>query len=255
MGSLAQCFVDRDAAHSIIEKCDGDGFEFLKLWRADMSKIKPSDLEFTEGEVVYCMPPPGAPTHDSTGRPLVCVVEKPIYGIPQAGRRLQRKVFPWCTDVMGLRQLDDSDSCVFIHDDSSGNETFAVGIYVDNLQIVHSAELDSNGDAIDQNSYYAKFMLQLRKDWDIIDEGQMEDLLGIECVSNPDDSITLHQNKYIISMIKRFFTPDEREKLKKASTPYTTNLAQLVIEALEGSTASEPAYPGTAQAFASLRPA
>ena len=44
MGSLAQCFVDRDAAHSIIEKCDGDGFEFLKLWRADMSKIKPSDL-------------------------------------------------------------------------------------------------------------------------------------------------------------------------------------------------------------------
>ena len=107
------------------------------------------------------------------------------------------------------------------------------------------AELDSNGDAIDQNSYYAKFMLQLqlRKDWDIIDEGRMEDLLGIECVSNPDDSITLHQNKYIISMIKRFFTPDEREKLKKASTPYTTNLAQLVIEALEGSTASEPAYP------------
>ena len=101
MGSLAQCFVDRDAAHSIIEKCDGDGFEFLKLWRADMSKIKPSDLEFTEGEVVYCMPPPGAPTHDSTGRSLVCVVEKPIYGIPQAGRRLQRKVFPWCTDVMG----------------------------------------------------------------------------------------------------------------------------------------------------------
>ena len=85
--------------------------------------------------------------------------------------------------------------------------------------------------------------LQLRKDWDIIDEGRMEDLLGIECVSNPDDSITLHQNKYIISMIKRFFTPDEREKLKKASTPYTTNLAQLVIEALEGSTASEPAYP------------
>ena len=91
--------------------------------------------EFLEGEVVYCLPPPGAPTHDSAGRPLVCVVEKPIYGIPQAGRRLQRKVFPWCTDVMGLRQLDDSDSCVFIYD-PSGTETFAVGIYVDNLQVV-----------------------------------------------------------------------------------------------------------------------
>lgn len=51
---------------------------------------------------------------------------------------------------------------------------------------------DSKGEAIDQNSFYAKFMRQLRKDWDIIDEGPMEDLLGIECTSNPDGSITLH---------------------------------------------------------------
>ena len=50
---------------------------------------------------------------------------------------------------MGLRQLDDSDSCVFVYDDPSGKETFVVGIYVDNLQIVHSAELDANGDPVD----------------------------------------------------------------------------------------------------------
>ena len=156
---------------------------------------------------------------------------------------MQRKVFPWCTEVMGLRQLDDSDGCVFVYDDPTGAETFAVGIYVDNLQIVHSAELDSNGDAVDPKSYYAKFMQQLRKDWDVVDEGPMEDLLGIECTSNPDDSITLHQSKYIDSMISRFFTADERQKFKKTSTSYTTNLAQLVIEALEGSTASEPAFP------------
>ena len=199
--------------------------------------------DFVEGEVVYCLPPPGAPTHDSSGRPLVCMIEKPIYGIPQAGRRLQRKVFPWCTDVMGLRQLDDSDSCVFIYDDPLGTETFAVGIYVDNLQIVHSAELNSDGDAIDPNSFYAKFMFQLRKDWDVVDEGPMEDLLGIECSTNSDGSITLHQNKYINSMINRFFTPEERGSLKKVSIPYTSNLAQLVIEALDGSTASEPGYP------------
>ena len=71
----------------------------------------------------------------------------------------------------------------------------------------------------------------------------MEDLLGIECNTNSDGSITPHQNKYINSMINRFFTPEERGSLKKVSTPYTSNLAQLVIEALEGSTASEPGYP------------
>ena len=50
-------------------------------------------------------------------------------------------------------------------------------------------------------------------------------------------------------MINRFFTPEERDGLKKASTPYTTDLAQLVIEALEGSTASEPGYPDSVNAW------
>ena len=113
---------------------------------------------------------------------MICVITKPIYGIPQAGRRLQRKVFPWCKDVMRLRQLDDSDDCVFVWDDPSGKEKFAVGIYVDNMQIVHSAELDSDGIALDSNSFYAKFMSQLRDDWDIVDEGPMTDLT---CRSGP----------------------------------------------------------------------
>ena len=65
--------------------------------------------EFLEGEVVYCFQPPGSNVTGSDGQPKVCVITKPIYGIPQAGRRLQRKIFPWCIEVMGLRQLDDSD--------------------------------------------------------------------------------------------------------------------------------------------------
>lgn len=103
--------------------------------------------EFIDGEVVFCRQPAGSNHIGSDGQPMVCVVTKPIYGIPQAGRRLQRKIFPWCTEVMKLRQLDDSDDCVFVHDDPSGNETFSIGIYVDNMQIVHSAELNENGDA------------------------------------------------------------------------------------------------------------
>ena len=82
---------------------------------------------------------------------------------------------------MGLRQLDDSDDCVFVYDDLDGSETFALGIYVNNMQIVHSAELDENGDAIDNNSFYSKFLTRLRADWDIVDEGPMTDLLGIDC--------------------------------------------------------------------------
>ena len=89
--------------------------------------------DFIEGEVVYCLQPAGSNIIGSDGRPKICVIKKPIYGIPQAGRRLQRKIFPWCVETMGLRQLDDSDDCVFVYDDPNKLETFALGIYVDNM--------------------------------------------------------------------------------------------------------------------------
>lgn len=126
----------------------------------------PLQGEFIDGEVVYRRQPAGSNLIGSDGQPMICVITKPIYGIPQAGRRLQRKIFLWCIDVMKLRQLDDSDDCVFVWDDPSGKEIFSVGIYVDNMQIVHSAELNESGDAVDADSYYAKFMKQLRADWD-----------------------------------------------------------------------------------------
>ena len=197
--------------------------------------------EFLDGEVVFCFQPAGSNHIGSDGRPMVCVVTKPIYGIPQAGRRLQRKIFPWCIDVMGLRQLDDSDDCVFVWDDPSGKETFSIGIYVDNLQIVHSAELNEDGDAIEPGSFYAKFMTKLREDWDIIDEGPMSDLLGIDCDKRPDGSILLHQGNYVRKMLSRF-APDG-PKHKRCSVPYSADLPRLVIEAFEGSTADAPAYP------------
>jgi hypothetical protein len=197
--------------------------------------------EFIEGEVVYCKQPPGSNQIGSDGQPMVCVITKPIYGIPQAGRRLQRKIFPWCTEVMKLRQLDDSDDCVFVYDDPSSNEIFSVGIYVDNMQIVHSAELDEDGSAIDDNSFYARFMSRLRDDWDVIDEGPMTDLLGIDCDKQPDGSILLHQDRYIRTMLSRF-APDGPAH-KRCSVPYSADLPRLVIEAFEGSSADAPSHP------------
>ena len=160
--------------------------------------------EFIDGEVVFCRQPAGSNVIGSDGEPMICMVVKPIYGIPQAGRRLQRKLFPWLKDEMGLRQLDDSDDAVFVWDDPKGDEKFAIGVYVDNLQIVHSAALDENGDAIDGNSFYSKFMSRLRKDWDVVDEGPMSDLLGIDCDRRPDGSILLNQGKYIQKMLAKF---------------------------------------------------
>ena len=197
--------------------------------------------DFLEGEVVYCKQPPGSNVIGTDGQPMICVVKKPIYGVPQAGRRLQRKVFPWMTNIMGLRQLDDSDDCVFVWDDPAGNEIFAVGIYVDNLVVVHSADVDSDGNAIDSKSFYSKFIEQLRVDWDVIDEGPMSDLLGIDCERRDDGSILLHQTNYLRKVLARY-APDG-PKHKRCAVPYSSDLPRLVIEALEGSTANDPSHP------------
>ena len=65
--------------------------------------------------------------------------------------------------------------------------------HADNLQIVHSAKLDSDGNATDPKSYYAKFVSALRRDWDVVDEGEMEDLLGMQVRANLDGSLTIQQ--------------------------------------------------------------
>ena len=48
-----------------------------------------------EDEVVYCRLPPGVHSVGKDGKPRVCRVEKPVYGMAQAGRRWQRTIFPW----------------------------------------------------------------------------------------------------------------------------------------------------------------
>ena len=63
--------------------------------------------ELEPGEVVYCTPPPGYSTAlvdgkvhlvlsaQGDGVDRICRVEKPVYGMAQAGRRWQRTIFPW----------------------------------------------------------------------------------------------------------------------------------------------------------------
>ena len=115
---------------------------------------------FVDGEVVYCWLPEGYPEFDSQGRPKVAKVKKPIYGIQQAGRRLQRMLFAWFRE-QGFVSLDDSDPCIFTKKAADG-ERVTVGVYVDNLQICHSAKLSADGRGPD-GCLYNEFMDKLAR--------------------------------------------------------------------------------------------
>ena len=192
---------------------------------------------FLEGEVVYTSLPAGQEKFDSTGRPMVARVEKPIYGIQQAGRRLQRLLFAWLRD-QGFAPHDESDPCVFSKTAADG-ETLVIGVYVDNLQVVHSAALDDHGRG-PAGSLYNAFMDALQADWEITDEGPMEDLLGIEVRRNADGSITLHQERYIQQLVKRFLPDGPSNRVQQNSLPYSSKLLEHLVEALAQDTPQHP---------------
>jgi hypothetical protein len=203
--------------------------------------------KFVDGEVVYCHLPPGHPEFDKQGRPKIARVQKPIYGIQQAGRRLQRMLFDWVKDY-GFVQLDDSDPCIFKLTSKDG-EVLTVGIYVDNLQVVHSVDVDEDGNA-PAGSAYAAFMAKLAASWDITDEGPMEDLLGIEIEYDCDGegSIKLHQKKYIEKIVSRFLPNGPMSKTQKNSMPYSGRFLEHINESLSTTRCEHPELVGEMQA-------
>ena len=112
------------------------------------------------GEVTYCHPPPGYEREhlDSQGRPMVCEIKKPVYGMAQAGRRWQRSLYPWLRNF-GL-EPSHADTNVF-HMERAG-ERLIVGCYVDDLFVLHSGD--------HPGSLYQQFTTALVDRWKVEDE-------------------------------------------------------------------------------------
>ena len=225
-GSSLEAGVDFDQVFSAALRYSSARTLFASAAR-DGCEIRSIDLvaaylqgSFLEGEVVFCHLPPGHEQLDSKGRPMVARIEKPIYGIQQAGRRLQRQLFAWLRD-QGFKSLDDSDPCVFTRAHANG-EIIKIGVYVDNLQIVHSAKLGADGRG-PKGCEYNTFVDKLASDWEVVDEGPMDDLLGIEVERNSDGSITLHQRKYIEKIVARFLPNGVSNRVQRNTLPYSSS--------------------------------
>jgi len=107
---------------------------------------------------------------------------------------------------------------------SSEPERLVLGVYVDNLQICHSASLE------DKSSKLYSFMSELQSRWDVEDEGPMVDLLGIEIIYGKDGTITLHQTKYVHQIVKEFL-PNGKPPGVKGNLPYSGKLDVIAHDA------------------------
>ena len=191
----------------------------LRSRRKDLvSAYLQGDLE--PGEVLYARMPPGHELIGADGKPRVCIIQKPIYGMKQAGRRLQRKLFPWLRSWGGgiLEQLY-SDSCVFVGRD--GDDILLIGIFVDDATILYRHD--------GPTSLYARFSADFHREWEAEDEGELADLLNIHWrVSS--DTVTIHQGPYIDSLVTRFF-PDGMPSLRSNQAPCDDKIYERVLAA------------------------
>jgi hypothetical protein len=185
--------------------------------------------ELLEDEVVYCQMPPGYELVGRDGRQRVCRVEKPIYGMAQAGRRWQRTIFPWLTDpAQGFTQLR-SDTCVFYRTETVNTpdgprvERLIVGCYVDDLFVLSSHD--------DEHSLYHAFTLSLQHDWDVEDEGPINDLLNVE-ISREGEHVVLRQTAYIDKLVQTYCVDGTPTRVQSTTAPCSKELPELVMKAL-----------------------
>jgi len=183
--------------------------------------------ELLEGETVYCYAPPGYERKGADGKNQICRILKPVYGMAQAGRRWQRTLFPWLKEY-GFRQTD-SDQSVFTIEGTMHtphgprSERLYVGVYVDDLAIVYSHD--------DEHSLYRHFVTALESRWNVEDEGELTDLLGIEFTRVPG-AIELRQTTYIEKLAAEFFPDGVPPTAQANKVPCDRDLPALVHMAL-----------------------
>ena len=178
--------------------------------------------QLEDGEVVYCHPPAG---YERPG--YMCKVCKPIYGMAQAGRRWQRTLFPWLRDFGFVASADDP--CLFQctrtvdTPDGAREDKIFLGVYVDDLAVAFSSD--------DPHSLYHQFITALTKDWQVEDEGELSDLLGIDFARRGGD-ICLTQRAYIEKMTESYLPDGVGNKVQESTVPSSPSIIQEVADAL-----------------------
>ena len=191
----------------------------LSMWRIDfISAYLQGELE--DGKVVYCKMPDGYETTGTDGRPNILRVEKPIYGLAQAGRRWQRSIFPWLIKF-GFKQ-SEFDPCIFFI--VLNDQLLLIGCYVDDLLICTSHT--------DEGSVFKRLVNSLKQDWEIDDEGEAVDLLNVH-FTKTDSGVLLHQRPYIESMVNKYIPDGVPLAFQRNWTPCTNDLPELVRRATD----------------------
>jgi len=165
----------------------------LKLHQIDVST---AFLNGTLQEEVYMQQPEGFVKKGEEH--LVCKLRKSIYGLKQAPRCWNMVLDAYLKDLKFVQSA--SDPCIYV---SSENETFYLGVYVDDIVLAGESETSIQ-----------RIKDALSRRFDIKDMGSLRYFLGMT-ISQSENEIWIGQPKYTSNLVKKFGMQD----CKPVSTP------------------------------------
>ena len=143
--------------------------------------------EIEKGYEIWMKAPEGYNTNGLYLRLL-----KGLYGLKQAARLWMYKLHAWLLKL-GFTQ-SYQDPCIYIRINTETGETFVIGVFVDDLQLLHSKGADVD-----------TFLEDLKTKFKMTDEGEINSYLGITIKRDRRKKIvSLSQNYYIASMLEKF---------------------------------------------------
>ena len=151
--------------------------------------IRQAFIRATLDKPLYMHPPPGVASTDEQGRPLVCKIQRSLYGLKQAGREWASLLSSFLTS-WGFTQ-SSIDTCLYIY--ASGSTFLWAAVYVDDILLVdnHSPLRD-------------RFMVALMARFPTDDKGELKWLLGIAVTRDRKSrSLSLSQELYVNDLITK----------------------------------------------------
>ena len=158
-------------------------------WEIEHVNMKSAYLNAPLKETVYMQAPHGVLKQGEEGKVLRLV--KGLYGLKQASRGWYLEMTKVFVENLGFKR-SKADHSVFYQ--KKGDEHTVVVVATDDMAVTSKRKVDIQ-----------KFKSEIRKHWDITDNGPINWFLGFEIKRDRNKrTLAINQHAYIMSMMEKF---------------------------------------------------
>ena len=172
--------------------------------------IRQAYLQADLPEKLYMRVPPGVPAFGEHGEPLVCRLNRSLYGLKQAGREWGALFASFLTNWGFTRST--IDTCLFTY--VKDHLILWILVYVDDCIIVDN-----------DSALRSRFVTSLGKRFPVDDRGELEWMLGVSIRRDrSNNSLSLSQELFIKDLVDKYASHVTAGHARKYDTPIEEGL-------------------------------